>query len=71
MIADAEFTTNTTVLAMDERDVDFIGSVRPAPGGTAKSLARQGIDPAFAPAFFKHDPATSIFSSKNEPEEQE
>lgn len=44
IVADAEFTTNATVLAMQDRGVDFIGSVRPAPGGTAKSLARQGID---------------------------
>lgn len=60
MVADAEFTTNKTVLEMQERGVDFVGSVRPSSsGGTVKSLARQGIDPAFAPEVFKYDPATN------------
>lgn len=55
MIADAEFTTNETIVAMAERGVEFIGSIRPSLGGRAGSLRRRGVDPAFGPEAFKED----------------
>lgn len=54
MVVDAEYTTNATVLAMDQKKVDFIGSLRPPKSNLAGSLGRRGIDPAFGPDVFQY-----------------
>jgi transposase len=65
MVADAEYTTNAAVLAMHERKVDFIGSLRPPNASLKGSLARRGIDPAFGPESFLEDPATDSLKCPN------
>ncbi len=65
MVADAEFTTHATVIEMDQKKVDFIGSLRPTAMGLKGSLKRRGIDPAFGPDAFPHDPATDTLRCPN------
>jgi transposase len=65
MVADAEYTTHATVIDMDQKKVDFIGSLRPQAMGLKGSLSRRGIDPAFGPDAFIHDPATDTLRCPN------
>jgi hypothetical protein len=52
VVADAQYTTNPTVLKMHESKIDFIGALKPPKTGIAGALARRGIDPAFGPDAF-------------------
>ena len=65
MVADAEYTTHATIIEMDQKKVDFIGSLRPQAMGLKGSLSRRGIDPAFGPDAFPHDPATNTLRCPN------
>lgn len=54
MLADAEYTIHENVLAMDQKKVDFIGSLRPPPKGIM--VHRQAG--TWGPEAFAYEPAT-------------
>ncbi len=61
VVADAQYTTNPTVLKMHEAKVDFIGALKPPKSGLTGSLARRGIDPTFGPEAFIFEPEQDVF----------
>jgi len=52
MVADAEYTTHPTIVEMENKGIDFIGSVRSTKESVETNLKRHGIDPAFGPDVF-------------------
>ena len=54
MLADAEYTIHENVIAMDQKKVDFIGSLRPPP----KGLFVHRQPGTFGPAAFAYEPST-------------
>lgn len=54
MLADAEYTIHENIVTMDQKKVDFIGSLRPPPVGIM--IHRQ--PGTFGPAAFAYEPAT-------------
>ena len=61
MVADGGFTNRENVLGMNEKGIDFIGSVTDYTAQSAAQLARQGIAPEFAPSAFTYDPAADRY----------
>lgn len=61
VVADAQYTTNPTVLKMHKAKIDFIGALKPAKTGIPGALARRGIDPAFGPDAFRYESGPDLF----------
>lgn len=62
MMADSEYTTNENVIAMDQKKVDFIGSLRPPPWSLLRQPRRQ---PVFGPSAFAYEPLTNTVRCAN------
>ena len=61
VIADGGFTNRQSILDMDEKGIDFIGSVRDTSTQSRARLKSRGIDPEFYPEKFKHDSASNMY----------
>lgn len=61
VVADAQYTTNPTVLKMHKAKIDFIGALKPAKTGIPGALTRRGIDPAFGPDAFRYESGPDRF----------
>jgi transposase len=53
VVADGGFTNQAAILAMKESGIDFYGSLPKAEVRQAAAMKAAGIDPAFAPSYFK------------------
>ncbi len=53
VVADGGFTNQAAIVAMKESGMEFYGSLPEAEVRQAASMKAAGIDPAFAPSFFK------------------
>jgi len=60
-VADGGFTSRENILAMDERGVDFIGSMGSGVAQSAGQMDRRGVDPAFRPHAFTYDPVSDTY----------
>lgn len=58
VIADGGFTNQQTVEKMEERGIDFIGSLRDPQERSEAAMKSAGIDPKYAPHFFILQPET-------------
>ena len=60
MMVDDGYTTRENILAAEERGLDRIGGTLPTdPAANTRRLEQRGVDPAFHPQHFRHDPATN------------
>ncbi|HEY1161074.1 MAG TPA: transposase [Terracidiphilus sp.] len=58
VVADGGYTTRDNIVAMKEREIDFIGSLGDPAARQAAAVKARGIDPRFAPQFFILQPET-------------
>jgi len=61
-VADGGFTSRETILEMDQRGVDFIGSLGDGAAQSAGQMERRGVDPAFRPQAFTYDPERDTYT---------
>lgn len=54
-VADGGFTNRKSILEMEERGIDYYGSLSTLEARQAGAMKAAGIDPAFGPAAFRHD----------------
>lgn len=62
VVADGGFTNRQSILDMDEKGIDFIGSVTDTSSQSKALLKSRGIDPAFYPEKFKYDSASNTYT---------
>jgi transposase len=62
VVADGGFTNRQSILDMDEKGVDFIGSITDTSAQSKARLQSRGIDPAFYPEKFKYDSASNTYT---------
>jgi len=62
VIADGGFTNRQSILDMNEKGIDFIGSVTDTSSQSKARLKSRGIDPAFYPEKFKYDSASNTYT---------
>jgi transposase len=58
-VADGGFTNRETILGMEKRGIDFIGSLGDQPARQAAAVKASGIEERFAPGFFIFQPGTN------------
>ena len=59
VVADGGFTNRSSIVEMQKRELDFIGSVRDPAGRSGAAMKSRGIDPEFAPQFFILQPESN------------
>ena len=62
IVADGGYTNRQNILAMDEKGVEFIGSMPDVSKTTIAQFARRGIDPAFYPDTFRYNPKRNMYT---------
>ena len=62
VVADGGFTNRQSILDMDEKGIDFIGSITDTSSQSRARLQSRGIDPAFYPEKFKYDSASNAYT---------
>jgi len=62
VVADGGFTSRENILAMDDKGVDFIGSLGDGAAQSAGQMERRGVDAAFRPDAFRYDPASDTYT---------
>lgn len=62
VLADSEYTTHENVMALDQKKVDFIGSLRPPP---LSLLKQPRAKPAWGPSAFTYEPSTNTVRCAN------
>jgi hypothetical protein len=60
-VVDGGFTSRETILDMEHRGVDLIGSLGDGAGQSAGQMERRGVDPAFRPEAFPYHPETDAY----------
>jgi transposase len=61
-VVDGGFTSRETILDMEQRGVDLIGSLGDGAGQSAGQMERRGVDPAFHPQAFTYHPETDTYT---------
>jgi transposase len=61
LIVDGGFTNRETILEMDRRGIDLIGSLTSGKEALKGSLEARGIDPRFGPDAFTYEPASNVY----------
>jgi transposase len=61
-VVDGGFTSRDTILDMDQRGVDLIGSLGDGAAQSAGQMERRGVDPAFRPQAFPYHPETDTYT---------
>lgn len=61
VVADGGFTSRPNIMDLDQRGVDFIGSMGDGVAQSAGQLDRRGVDPAFRPEAFSYDAASNTY----------
>jgi hypothetical protein len=59
--ADGGFTSRPNIMALDQRGVDFIGSLGDGTAQSAGQMDRRGVDPAFRPEAFRYEAASNSY----------
>jgi hypothetical protein len=59
IVADGGYTTRANIMAMKERDIEFIGSLGDQAARQAAAVTARGIDPKFASQFFILQPGSN------------
>lgn len=62
VVADGGFTNRQSILDMDKKGIDFIGSATDTSSQSKARLKSRGIDPEFYPEKFKHDSASNTYT---------
>jgi len=62
VVADGGFTSRENIIAMDERCIDFIGSLDEGAKTSAGQMKRRGVDPAFWPDRFSYDETNDAYT---------
>jgi len=62
MVADGGFTSRENILGMNERGVDFIGSMGKGANQSAGQMNRRGVHPSFRPRAFRYDEARDTYT---------
>ena len=62
-VVDGGFTSRETILDMDQRGVDLIGSLGDGAGQSAAQMERRGVDPAFRPQAFPYHPESDTYTA--------
>ena len=62
VIADGGYTNRQSILDMDEKGIDFIGSAIDASSQSNARLKSRGIDPEFYPEKFKYDSVSNTYT---------
>jgi transposase len=62
VVADGGFTSRPNIMDLDQRGVDFIGSMGDGAAQSAGQMDRRGVDPAFRPEAFTYDAATDTYT---------
>ena len=62
VVADGGFTNRQSILDMDEKGIDFVGSVTDTSSQSKARLRSRDIDPAFYPDKFKYDSASNTYT---------
>jgi transposase len=60
-VVDGAFTSRETILDMEQRGVDLIGSLGDSSGKAEGQFKRRGIDPAFRPEAFTYHPESDTY----------
>jgi transposase len=60
-VSDGGFTSRENMIAMEQRGVDFIGSMGTGVGQSAGQMDRRGVDPAFRPHAFSYDEVSDTY----------
>ena len=61
IVTDGGFTKRENVIAMDQRGVDYIGSMGTGVAQSAGQMDRRGVDPAFRPHAFSYDQVSDTY----------
>ncbi len=61
-VVDGGFTSRETILDMNQRGVDLIGSLGDGRGQSAGQMERRGVDPAFRPEAFTYHPESDTYT---------
>lgn len=60
-VVDGGFTNRSTILEMDRRQIDLVGSFPDHKAQAEGQMHRRGIDPAFYPSAFAYDPEQDTY----------
>ncbi len=60
-VVDGGFTSRETILDMEQRGVDLIGSIGDTSVQSAGQFERRGVDPAFRPEAFRYQPESDTY----------
>jgi transposase len=60
-VSDGGFTSRENIIAMEQRGVNFIGSMGTGVAQSAGQMDRRGVDPAFRPHAFSYDPVGDTY----------
>lgn len=61
VLADGGFTSRENIIKMDEKGVEFIGSLRKTEAVSAGQMERRGVTPEYRPDKFRYDDQRDIF----------
>ncbi len=61
VVTDGGFTSRENIIAMEQRGVDYIGSMGNGVAQSAGQMDRRGVDPAFRPHAFTYDQVRDIY----------
>jgi Transposase DDE domain len=61
-VVDGGFTSRETILDMEQRRVDLIGSLGDSSGKAEGQFKRRGVDPAFRPEAFTYHPESDTYA---------
>jgi transposase len=62
VVADGGFTSRPNIMDLDQRGVDFIGSMGDGAAQSAGQMDRRGVDPAFRPEAFSFEAASDTYT---------
>jgi transposase len=62
VVADGGFTSRPNILALDQRGVDFIGSLGDGAAQSIGQMDRRGVNPAFRPEAFTYEAARNSYT---------
>lgn len=62
MVVDGGFTRRESILAMEQKGVDLIGSMGDGAAQSASPMERRGVDAAFCPEAFTYHPESDTYT---------
>jgi hypothetical protein len=62
VVVEGGFTRRQTILAMDQRGVDWMGSLGEGAAQSGGQMERRGVHPAFGPEAFRYKPESDTYT---------